>query len=191
MVIGLVLEMTPDLKNKYKPNKRMQSDLQTASRFSLGSLLGSVPVADLLSMKVCFLNSRYWNRIRGDCSEFCVNVKTPDLSDHRSSAPSSRPSKKMANWDRVRLQFWIGMVHFLLAFCIPRYSNLSRLLSFGNPPLVLVSLRNWRCTASSEPDCVKHSHLVSLSRDLRISTGLLEQPAGGELRQYRHDYVRH
>jgi hypothetical protein len=59
MVIGLVLEMTPDLKNKYKPNKRMQSDLQTASRFSLGSLLGSVPVADLLSMKVCFLNSRY------------------------------------------------------------------------------------------------------------------------------------
>jgi lactoylglutathione lyase len=33
--------------------------LQTASRFSLGSLLGSVPVADLLSMKVCFLNSRY------------------------------------------------------------------------------------------------------------------------------------
>jgi len=33
----------------------------------------------------------------GDCSEFCVNVITLDLSDHRSSASSSRPSKKTAN----------------------------------------------------------------------------------------------
>ena len=41
----------------------------------------------------------------GDCSEFCVNVKTLDPSDHRSSAASSRPSKKMANCDRVRFQF--------------------------------------------------------------------------------------
>ena len=40
-----------------------------------------------------------------DCSEFCVNVKTLDPSDHRSSAASSRPSKKMANCDRVRFQF--------------------------------------------------------------------------------------
>ena len=43
--------------------------------------------------------------ISGDCSEFCVNVKTLDPSDHRSSAASSRPSKKMANCDRVRFQF--------------------------------------------------------------------------------------
>ena len=38
-----------------------------------------------------------YQQAKGDCSEFCVNVKAPDLSDHRSSAPSSRPSKKMAN----------------------------------------------------------------------------------------------
>ena len=33
----------------------------------------------------------------GDCSKFCVKVVTPHLSDHRSSAPSSLPSKKIAS----------------------------------------------------------------------------------------------
>jgi len=32
-----------------------------------------------------------------DCSKFCVNVKTLNLYHHRSSAPSSRPSKKIAS----------------------------------------------------------------------------------------------
>ena len=54
--------------------------------------------------------------------------------------------------EKARFQFWIGMVHLLLAFTMPMYSSLSGLSSFGKPPLVLVlvSLRNWRCTASME-----------------------------------------
>ena len=40
-----------------------------------------------------------------DCSIFCVKVKTPHLSDHRSSAPSSLPSKNIASCDSVRFQF--------------------------------------------------------------------------------------
>ena len=31
---------------------------------------------------------------------------------------------------------------------MPIYSNFNRLFSFGNAPLVLVNLRNWRCAAS-------------------------------------------
>jgi hypothetical protein len=39
---------------------------------------------------------------------------------------------------------------FLLAFCMPGYSYLSRLLLFVKPLLVLVSLRNLRCTTLIE-----------------------------------------
>ena len=31
---------------------------------------------------------------------------------------------------------------------MPIYSNFNRLFPFGNAPLVLVNLRNWRCAAS-------------------------------------------
>ena len=40
----------------------------------------------------------------GGSSKFCVNVKALNLSHHRSSAPSSRPSKKIASWDKVKFQ---------------------------------------------------------------------------------------
>ena len=45
MVIGLVLEMTPDSKNKYKPNKRMQPDASKAGaadaeRYAVGKHTG-------------------------------------------------------------------------------------------------------------------------------------------------------
>ena len=64
---------------------------------STDKLEGGLTEADALEV-VRLLDQR-------DCSEFCVNVKTLDPSDHRSSAASSRPSKKMANCDRVRFQF--------------------------------------------------------------------------------------
>ena len=50
----------------------------------------------------------------------------------------------------VRLQFWIGMVHFLLAFWMPINNRFNKLSSFGKPLLVLVSFLNWRCTVSME-----------------------------------------
>lgn len=43
-----------------------------------------------------FIGVAWQDDLRGR-SKFCVKVKTPNLSHHRSSAPSSRPSKKMAN----------------------------------------------------------------------------------------------
>ena len=38
----------------------------------------------------------------------------------------------------VRLQFWIGMVHFLLAFWMPINNSFNKLSLFGKPLLVLV-----------------------------------------------------
>lgn len=50
----------------------------------------------------------------------------------------------------VRFQFWIGMVHFLLAFWMPTNNSFNNLSLFGKPLLVLVSFLNWRCTDSME-----------------------------------------
>ena len=38
----------------------------------------------------------------------------------------------------VRFQFWIGMVHFLLAFWMPINNSFNKLSLFGKPFLVLV-----------------------------------------------------
>ena len=42
--------------------------------------------------------------------QFLVSHLITDPVRHQAE-----PSKKMANWDRVMFQLWIGIVHFLLA----------------------------------------------------------------------------
>ena len=82
-------------RTRNRPLVSGELDQKSALVFALS--IGALGIA----MLVVFVNPL----TAGDCSEFCVNVKTLDPSDHRSSAASSRPSKKMANCDRVRFQF--------------------------------------------------------------------------------------
>jgi len=63
-------------------------------------VLGDI-VKRVVVLLVEVLDSRWpkgnLDQIPRDCSKFCVKVKALGLSDHRSSAPSSRPSKKIAS----------------------------------------------------------------------------------------------
>jgi len=71
-----------------------------------------------------------------------------NLYSYISKYLSILPSKNIDNCEIVRLQFLIGIVHFLEAFFIPKYSNFIKEFSFGKAPLVLVSFLNCRCTDS-------------------------------------------
>ena len=87
----------------YEPLLKGSWDKSEEFRYPLYGVPGDLLIVDLGAIYPQLKNLRL--RGKRDCSEFCVNVKTLDPSDHRSSAASSRPSKKMANCDRVRFQF--------------------------------------------------------------------------------------
>gem|GEM_PF-3814782 len=43
-----------------------------------------------------------------------------------SSTSSKRPSKYIASCDKVKFQFWMGMVHFLVIFWMPTNNSFNR-----------------------------------------------------------------